>query len=108
LDKKRNVNVYAIDFNTTLPTKTYINGEWAWVHVDIPETYTEQFGRKQEGGFVDIVQPVLQRSMFGFERATLNAAIRLEYVDWNKGKFKSTGDKIADNVYSVVPAISWR
>ncbi|HVF96163.1 MAG TPA: hypothetical protein VM871_02515, partial [Flavisolibacter sp.] len=57
LDKKRLANVYAVDFNTTLPTKTFITAEWAWVTVDIPDTYTEQFGRKQQGGFVDIVHP---------------------------------------------------
>ena len=109
LDKKRRVNVFAVDFNTTLPhTKTYINGEWAWVNVDVPETYTEQFGKKQHGGFVDFVQPVLKRSMFGFEKAVLNVACRLEYVDWNKGTFKSTGGNISDDVFSIVPAISWR
>lgn len=109
LDKKRRVDVFAIDFNTVVPTaKTYINGEWAWVNVDVPETYTEQFGRKQKGGFVDVVQPVLKRSMLGFEKAVLNVACRLEYVDWNNGTFKSTGGNISDDVYSIVPAISWR
>lgn len=109
LDKKRRVNVYAIDFNTTLPKiKTYINAEWAWVNVDVPETYTEQFGRKQQGGFIDFVQPVIKKPVFGFEKSVINAALRLEYVDWNKGKFKSTGDNISDEVFSIVPAISWR
>jgi hypothetical protein len=109
LDTKRRVHVMAVDFNTTLPKiNTYINGEWAWVNVNIPDTYTEQFGRKQQGGFIDFVQPVLKRSMFGFENAVLNAAMRLEYVDWNKGTFKSTGGNIADDVFSIVPAISWR
>jgi hypothetical protein len=109
LDKKRRVNVFAIDFNTTLPkTNTWINGEWAWVHVDVPDTYTEQFGRKQHGGFVDIVQPVLKKPMMGFEKAVLNLAVRLEYVDWNKGTFKSTSGNISDDVYAIVPAVSWR
>ncbi len=109
LDKKRRVNVYAIDFNTTLPKiKTYINAEWAWVNVDVPETYTEQFGRKQQGGFIDFVQPVIKKPVFGFEKSVINAALRLEYVDWNKGKFKSTGDNISDEVFSIVPAISCR
>ena len=50
LDKKRRVNVFAIDFNTTLPKlNTFINGEWAWVKVDVPDTYTEQFGKKTTG-----------------------------------------------------------
>ncbi|GAA0564027.1 hypothetical protein [Chitinophaga japonensis] len=109
LDKKRRVNVYAVDFNTTIAkANTYINGEWAWVNVDVPDTYTEQFGRKQQGGFIDFVQPILKKPMFGFENAVLNAAVRLEYVDWNKGTFKSTGGSIGDDVFSIVPAISWR
>lgn len=109
LDKKRRVDVLAVDFNTTLPKiKTTINGEWAWIYVDVPDTYTEQFGKKQQGGFIDFVQPVLKRKMLGFENAVLNVAVRLEYVDWNKGKFKSTVKNIADDVFSVVPAISWR
>jgi hypothetical protein len=109
LDIKRRANVLAIDFNATLPkVKTFINGEWAWVNVNVPDTYTEQFGEKQQGGFIDFVQPVLKRPMFGFESSVLNAALRLEYVDWNKGEFQSTGDNIADDVFSIVPAISWR
>ena len=109
LDRKRMVNIFAIDFNTTISKlNTYITGEWGWVHVDVPDTYTEQYGKKQAGGFVDLVQPILKRPMLGFERATLNVAARIEYVDWNKDKFKSTGQNISDEIFSVVPAISWR
>jgi len=109
LDKKRRVDIFAVDFNSTVPgINTCINGEWAWVKVNVPPTYTEQFGRKQQGGFIDFVQPVLKRSIFGFEKSVVNVAVRLEYVDWNKGRFISTGDKIADEFWSVVPAISWR
>jgi hypothetical protein len=109
LDKKRRVDVFAVDLNTTIPKlKTVITGEWAWINIDVPDTYTEQFGEKQQGGFIDFVQPIIKRSMFGFENAVLNGALRLEYTDWNKGKFKSTGDNIADHVFSIVPAISWR
>ncbi|MEQ1677018.1 MAG: hypothetical protein ABL876_09970 [Chitinophagaceae bacterium] len=109
LDVKRRVNVFAVDFNTTLSkTKTFINGEWAWVNVNVPDTYTEQFGEKQNGGFIDIVQPVFKKTVLGFERSVINASVRLEYVDWNKGKFISTGGNIADDIFSIVPAISWR
>jgi hypothetical protein len=109
LDKKRRLNVLAVDFNSTISkTKTFINGEWAWIHLDIPETYTEQFGRKQQGGFIDFVQPVINKPMFGFDKAVLNAALRFEYVDWNKGTFKSTGGNIADDIFSIMPAISFR
>jgi hypothetical protein len=108
-DVKRRVNVFAIDLNTTIAkTKTFINGEWAWVKLDIPDTYTEQFGEKQQGGFIDFVQPIFKKSVLGFEKSVINAAVRLEYVDWNKGKFISTGGNIADDIFSIVPAISWR
>lgn len=109
LDEKRRLNVFAIDFNTVLPKiNTFISAEWAWVNVDVPTTYTEQFGSRQQGGFIDFVQPIIKKPLFGFEKAVLNAAIRLEYVDWNKGIFSSTGGNISDHIYSVVPALSFR
>lgn len=109
LDKKRRVNVYAIDYNNTLPKlNTYLTGEWAWVQVDIPNTYTQQYGSKQHGGFLDIVQPVLERKMLGWDNATLNLACRFEYVDWNVGTFNEMGDEIGDEIWSIMPAISFR
>ena len=108
IDKKRKATVYAFDYNNTLPSKTFITAEWAFVNVDIPESYTDQFGRKQHGGFIDIVQPVITKPWFGFENSVLNVATRIEYVDWNKGTFTSTKDNISDHFFSVIPAISWR
>jgi hypothetical protein len=46
--------------------------------------------------------------LFGFDRSVVNIACRLEYVDWNKDTFAQTGGNIADDFFSVVPAISWR
>jgi hypothetical protein len=109
VDVPRRVNVYAVDFNTTLPKiKTFITGEWAWIYVDVPETYTQQFGNKQHGGFVDIVQPVLKRKMLDWENASLNVACRLEYVDWNVGRFNETNGNIGEHLWSIMPAISFR
>ncbi|GAA4340968.1 hypothetical protein [Flaviaesturariibacter amylovorans] len=108
IDRKRTVSVWAVDFNSTLRSGTALTGEWAWVKVDLPADYTEQFGRKQQGGFLDIVQPVWKRSMFGFDNAVLNAALRIEYVDWNRGRFGASGSMISDHLFSLVPALSWR
>ncbi|MEQ8812296.1 MAG: hypothetical protein RIE59_24725, partial [Imperialibacter sp.] len=109
LDDKRRLDVVAVDVNTTLPfSKTYIVGEWAWVMVDVPETYSQTYGNKQRGGFIDIVQPVLNRPMLGFEKAVLNLACRLEYTDWNAGKFRETGGNISEHLWAIVPAISFR
>ena len=108
-DKKRELHVFALDFNTTIPgIDTWINAEWAWVNVDVPETYSQQFGSKQAGGFMDIVQPIVKKSVFGFERSVINAAFRLEYVDWNIGKFNETGTNIREDFASVMPGLSWR
>lgn len=109
LDDKRRVDVFAIDFNTTLlKSGTFITGEWAWIKVNVPATVTQQFGKRQQGGFVDIVQPVIKKKILGWPDAVLNIACRLEYVDWNKGKFTSTGGNIAEDLWSIMPAISFR
>ena len=109
IDKKRGVHVFAIDFNSTLPKlNTYLVGEWAWVFVDVPKTYTQQYGKQQQGGFLDIVQAIIKRKIFGFDNAVINIACRLEYVDWNVGNFNETGGNIAENIVSISPAISFR
>ncbi|MBC7535965.1 MAG: hypothetical protein H7258_09760 [Ferruginibacter sp.] len=109
LDKKRRVDIVAIDLNTTVAhTRTTVIAEWSKVFVDVPENYSQQFGNKQHGGFMDIIQPVLKRKVLAWENAVLNIACRLEYVDWNTGKFKETAGNIADELWSVMPAISFR
>jgi len=109
LDTKRRVDVWAIDFNTTVrSTKTYITTEWAFVRVDVPETYTQQYGNKQAGGFVDVVQPVVRGNILGFTKSVINAAIRFEYVDWNIDKFNETGGNIGEDMISIMPGLSWR
>jgi len=109
LDKKRRIDLIALDFNTVIPkSKTYITTEWVWAMVDVPETYTQQFGNKQQGGFIDIVQPVLKRKILGWENSTFNVAFRAEYADFNVGAFKETGGNISDHVVAIVPGISFR
>jgi len=109
LDEKRRLRVVAIDFNTKLPViHTSINTEWAWIHVEVPETYSQQFGNKQAGGYIDLVQPIVRKQVLGFEGSVINAALRFEYVDWNIGAFNETGSNIRDDFFSVVPGLSWR
>jgi hypothetical protein len=109
LAPKRSLNIVAIDFNSTIKkTKTSIIAEWAWINIDLPDNYALQYGRKQNGGFLDIVQPIYKKPLAGFPNSTFNIACRIERVDWNVGKFTETGDKIFDEVFSIMPAISWR
>ena len=108
LDKRRRTDTWAIDFTTKLPSKTTIKGEFAFVYVDVPDAYTQQYGSKQRGGFIDFVQPLISKPMFGFANSVLNFALRLDYVDWNVGKFKENNDLIGDAVFAVVPGLSFR
>jgi hypothetical protein len=108
IDKKRRVDTWAVDFNKTWAKGTYLFAEATYISVDVPDTYTRQFGSHQWGGFIDIVHPVLRKQIFGFERSVVNLACRFEYVDWNSGTFQETGGNIYDDIWAIVPALSWR
>ncbi|MBN4085055.1 hypothetical protein JYT89_01800 [Flavobacteriaceae bacterium AH-315-B10] len=109
LDKKRRIDVFAIDLKATIKkTGTYIVGEAAFIKIDVPNTFTQQYGSKQVGFFMDVVQPILKQKVLDWDNATLNLAARLDYVDWNVGTFNETGTDIGDNLWAITPAISFR
>ena len=109
IDDKRRLSVVAVDFNTALVKKHLnITGEIVKVFVDVPENYIQTFGTEQSGGFVDIAGTIVQRPMLGWDNTKINLALRLEYADYNKGKFKETGGNIADYVWAIVPGIAFR
>ncbi|MBL7930348.1 MAG: hypothetical protein JNL60_00515, partial [Bacteroidia bacterium] len=70
--------------------------------------YSQQFGNKQQGGFMDFVQPVLKRNVLGWDNAVFNAALRLEYVDFNVGTFNETNGNISDHLFVICPGLSFR
>jgi len=109
IDSKRRVDVFAVDLNTTIKkTGTYIVGEAVMNLVNVPDSYTQQYGSKQWGAFVDVVQPIVKRKIFSWEGASLNLATRLDYADWNVGTFNETGTDIGDDLFAITPAISLR
>lgn len=109
LDSKRSLNVIAIDYTaTTLKNKLNITGEVVKVFVDVPDTYSQTFGSEQFGGFIDIVGTIIQKEMLGWEKSKINLALRLEYADYNQGKFNETNDNISDDIWAVVPGVAFR
>ena len=109
VEDQAKLDVFAIDWNTTIKaTGTYIVGEAAWIWAETPDTYTQQYGNKQRGVFMDIVQPVYKSKIFEWEDATFNVAARFDYVDWNVGQFAETNTKIGDQILAVTPGISFR
>lgn len=109
IDQKRLIHTLVLDFNTKLGgIGTKLLGEWGWVMIDVPETYGQQFGSRQYGGFMDLVQPVLKHKILDWDNAVFSVVCRLEYVDWNAGRFKYTGGNIADDFRAIVPGLSFR
>mgnify|MGYP001173194688 FL=1 len=107
--KSRSVDVLALDLNTAIKkTGTRFIGEMAYIWVDVPDTFTQQFGNRQVGFFVDIVQPVLKTEVLDWEDAVLNLSLRTDYVDYNIGRFAQTNTNIGDDLFAITPALSFR
>jgi hypothetical protein len=107
VDERRRLSLVALDFNTEL-LSAGIRGEVALARVDVQEDLEELFGERQWGGHLDLVVPVLRPRLFGYEEAVVNANLRLEAVDFNAGAFRTTGKNIYDELYVVVPGVSFR
>ncbi|MBI1837642.1 MAG: hypothetical protein HYR91_10310 [Flavobacteriia bacterium] len=109
LDFKRRLDIFAVDFNSTIKkTKTNIIFECVWININIPSNYIQQYGNKQWGGFMDIVQPIIKLPILNWKSAVVNLSIRFEYVDWNNGTLIETGKNIAEDTWGFVPSISFR
>ena len=109
VDSKRRIDVLSVDLNSTIPKLgTYLVGEVSYIMVNVPSTYTQQYGNKQWGLFFDIVQPVLRRKVLNWDNATLNLAFRFDYIDWNLGRFNESNTNIGDDIFAITPAISFR
>ncbi len=107
IDDARHVSISAVDFNTSLGT-LQLRGELARVRIDIPSSLTELFGSRQWGGHLDAVAPIWRPKVLGFQDAVLSALLRIERVDYNAGRFSSTGLEIGDEVTAIVPGFSFR
>jgi hypothetical protein len=108
-DKKRHLNIIAIDFNTSMfAGKLSITAEAAKINVDVPEFLPEQFGKNQWGGYTDLVYTVAQKPMLGWTKAKLNMGIRFNYCDYNTDLFRNTLMKIGDESWSITPTFAFR
>jgi hypothetical protein len=109
IDNKRSLHVIDLDFNTTIPIlKTHVITECVWINVQIPPDYTPEYASRQFGGFIDLVQPIVKGKIFDWDHAVINLALRSEYVDWNVGNFTATGTRMYNDLWSIMPALSFR
>ncbi len=112
VSERRNLTTLAGDFLLERP-RLVLQGEVAFNRVMAAPDQSEQFGERQWGGFLDIVYTILRKRMLGWDKATLNATIRLEKVDFNGDRFANeTGliqdTKIYDDVTAVVAGLGFR
>lgn len=107
LDEKRNLQIWAIDANFSI-SNLQIIGETAWINVDIPSDFGQQFGSKQWGFHIDFIYPILKANLLNLNGVTLNTNFRIERVDYNVGDFEETGGNINDDVTALVPGLSLR
>jgi hypothetical protein len=107
VDARRRLSIVAVDVATAVRGVS-VRGEAAVSRVDVPANLAELFGEQQWGAHLDVVAPVWRPRVLGLRNAVLNAALRLEYVDYNVGTFGATGRPIRDDVLAVVPGVSFR
>lgn len=109
IDNKRSASVFAIDYNTSLlKSRLNITGEYVNAMIDVPSTFTQQYGNKQWGTYTDVIYTLIKRKMLGWDKAKLNIGVRAEYTDYNVGKFHETNTTIGDYIWAVVPCIAFR
>jgi len=107
VDDRRTLSVAALDAGVSVGSLA-LRGEVAVTRIDLPESLIELFGARQWGAHVDAVMPVWRLNAPGLRNATVSAALRVEYVDYNVGTFSSTARLIRDDVLAVVPGLSFR
>lgn len=115
VDEKRSLHLIAFDFNTSFQ-KLELKGEYVKGLIEVAEDIDENYGTEQNGGFIQATYPIIQKSLFGYTNAKINAVVRAEAVDLNQGTFKSNfpqtsaieGTKIGNDIKAFVLGISFR
>lgn len=107
VDDQRWLGITALDFGVSLGPAD-VRGELAYAQIDVPPGMSEVFGDRQWGGYLDVVVPLWRPHFSGYRDASFALGLRLERVDYNRGRFSSTGGKIMDDVTALVPGISFR
>jgi hypothetical protein len=107
VDDKRRLSIFAVDFNTDV-YGLELRGEVAWAHIDVPTPLAEVLGERQWGVHLDAVLPVWHPRIRGLVDPVVSLGLRLERVDFNRGKFSTTGEKIFDETNAVTASASFR
>lgn len=107
VEAQRSLHIITLDANATLGN-ILIQGESALNLIDVPETAGEFYGRKQWGAYLDVVIPVWTGGVLDYNNATINTTLRFEHIDYNVGRFTTTGETIGDEITAIAVGLSLR
>jgi hypothetical protein len=107
VDARRGVALAAMDFNTEIRSVS-LRGELALAWIDVPDDLQEVFGEHQWGFHLDAVVPLFRPRIRGLADPVVSATARVERVDFNRGRFASTGDSIGDEIDAFTVGLSFR
>lgn len=107
VDERRGLAILALDYEGEVGPVS-LRGEAALASIDVPADLDEVFADRQWGFYLDAVAPIWRPRIRALEDPVLSAAIRLERVDLNAGRFRSTGLAIGDEITAVTAGISFR
>jgi len=108
IDVRRGLSLLAVDVSTVLPRATEVRGEAALARIELAPGIVEVVGDEQWGAHVDVIVPVFRVAGGPFRGGTVNLTTRLEFVDFNVGRFASTGGVIGDDRTAVTLGASFR
>ena len=107
VDTRRRLSIAALDAGLALGPLS-LRGELALARIALPPDLASLVGHRQWGAHVDAVIPVWRPRVRNMRDARVSAAVRVEYVDYNVGTFSSTGQPVRDDVFALVPGLSFR
>ncbi len=107
VDAKRWLSLLAVDWAATIRGVS-LRGETVWASIDVPDHLAELMGDRQWGIYLDAVTTVWRPRIRGLPDPEVNLAVRLERVDFNRGRFSSTDLKIYDEINAVTAGIAFR
>ncbi len=106
---RRFLHLSALDFTLEAFAPLQVKGELVYANIDVPQDIAEIYGREQYGGFIDIISPIIDRKMLGFENARINASLRLEKVDFHGERFSTNISlPVGDENAGIAAGLSFR
>ena len=108
VDVPRRLSIAALDASAQVWRGIDVRGEVAVASVDLAPSLDELQASRQLGGFVDVVVPLFRPSFRTLKDAVVSAAVRLEYIDLNAGRFVSTDSRIYDETRALSVGLSFR